>query len=501
MTTMTIDTDKINQIYRHHYHLMPERGWMNDPNGFSFFNNEYHLFYQHYPYDTMWGPMHWAHAVSPDLIRWTHKEIALKPDKAYDRNGVFSGSGLQVGSEHWLYYTGHIDSNLDFLYDENFKKRPEAAIPASEPHIRQVQCLAKSEDGVKYTKYEGNPVIGTDQVPEGIKVEDFRDPKVWIHANKFFMAVGAKSTENIGHVLFYVSSDGIDWEYLNLLTLGKNFGTVWECPDFFELDGKHVLLFSPQEKPRVGNNFENIHSSMVLIGSFDFSTGEFTVEGEQEIDQGFDFYAPQSTLTAEGKRVLIAWMNMWEVRYPLHELGHGWNGSMTLPRELSLNNGRLIQRPYHTIENYQENKVELSDFVISGHYENDSLNGGSQRIDIQFDMKDSSYFSIEFFKGEKEKFALTFDKDRNQMVLNRKESVYAIENLASKNDYSRSQSIDLSDSIKLSVFLDVSSIEIFVNDGELVFTSLFFSQEMGDCVSFYSIGRTRVNKLLKWMIS
>ena len=500
MTIMTIDTNKINQTYRHQYHLMPERGWMNDPNGLSCFNNEYHLFYQHYPHDTMWGPMHWAHAVSKDLISWDHKGIALKPDKKYDRNGVFSGSGLQVGTEHWLYYTGHIDSHLDFLYDENFKKKSDAAIPANEPYIRQVQCLAKSEDGDTYTKFDGNPVIGTDQVPEGIRVEDFRDPKVWIHNNTFFMAVGAKGIENIGHVLFYVSADGVEWEYLNLLTLGKDFGTVWECPDLFELDGKHILLFSPQEKPRVGNDFENVHSTMALIGSFDYSTGKFTVENEQEIDQGFDFYAPQSLLTAEGKRVMIAWMNMWDMKYPLHELGHGWNGSMTLPRELSLKDGRLIQRPYHAIESYQKNQVELKGFDISGDYENNSLNGNSQRIDLQFDMENSSLFSIEFFKGKKEKLTLTFDKDRNQMVLDRKESVYAIENLASKNDFSRSQFIDLSSSIQLSIFLDVSSIEIFVNDGELVFTSLFFTEEMGDHVSFSSTGRTHVNKLLKWMI-
>ncbi|WLR57759.1 glycoside hydrolase family 32 protein [Mesobacillus subterraneus] len=498
---MTIDTDKINQMYRHHYHLMPECGWMNDPNGFSCFNNEYHLFYQHYPYDTMWGPMHWAHAVSPDLIRWTHKEIALKPDKKYDRNGIFSGSGLQVGNEHWLYYTGHTDSHLDLLYDEKFKKKSDTAIPASEPLIRQVQCLARSEDGVTYKKFLDNPIIGIDQIPEGIRIEDFRDPKVWVHNNKFFMAVGSKSIENISHVLFYVSTDGVKWEFLNRLTLGKSFGTVWECPDLFELDGKHVLLFSPQDKPRVGYDFENVHSSMALIGSFDYSTGEFTVESDQEIDQGFDFYAPQSLLTLEGKRVMIAWMNMWDMKYPLHELGHGWNGSMTLPRELSIKDGRLIQRPYHTIENYQDIQVELNDFIISGEYKNDRLNDMSQRIDIKFNMEHSSHFSIDFFKGAKEKLTLTFNKNRNQMVLDRKESTYAIENLAYKNDYSRSQNIDLSKEVKLSVFLDVSSIEIFVNGGELVFTSLFFTEEMGGLVSFSSNGRTHVNKLLKWTIS
>src|SRR5690625_5104997 len=132
---------------------MPEFGWMNDPNGFSYFNNEYHLFYQHHPYDTVWGPMHWAHAVSSDLIKWQHKDIALKPDKEYDKNGVFSGSGLEVDREHWLYYTGHVDSHLDHLNDDG-SSSDSNEIPS---YVRQVQCLAKSVDGETYHKYGNNP--------------------------------------------------------------------------------------------------------------------------------------------------------------------------------------------------------------------------------------------------------------------------------------------------------------------------------------------------------
>jgi beta-fructofuranosidase len=477
---------------------MPECGWMNDPNGFSYFKNEYHLFYQHYPYDSVWGPMHWGHAVSSDLINWSHKKIVLKPGEEYDRNGVFSGSGIQVGNEHWLYYTGHIDTHLDVLYDEDLTKNKDAITLDSEHYIRQVQCLAKSVDGVNYTKYENNPVISTEQIPKGIRSEDFRDPKVWIHDETYYMVIGAKSTVEVGYVLFYRSIDGVKWEFLNQFSLGRNYGTVWECPDLFELDGKQILLFSPQEKPRVGNSFENVHSTMALIGRFDYSTGEFTVESEQELDQGFDFYAPQSTLTKEGKRVVIAWMNMWDIKYPLHELEHGWNGSMTLPRELSLKDGKLIQKPYHKIKAYQQNKVELTDFVISGDYENSSLDGTVQQIEVSFDMQSSKKFTMEFFKGESEKLSLTFDKNRNEMILNRRDSEYPIESLRSKNDFIRSQYMNLSNEVKVSIFLDVSSIEVFVNDGEYVFTSLFFTKELGESVLLHSEGTTYVRKLLKW---
>lgn len=498
---MLIQNNTINPTYRHKYHLMPEKGWMNDPNGFSSFNNEYHLFYQHYPYASEWGPMHWGHAVSSDLIKWEHKKNALKPDRVYDKNGIFSGSGIQVGNEHWLYYTGHVDNHLDQVFDENHLKKDNPDNEPLTPYIRQVQCLAISIDGENYQKYENNPVIASGQIPAGIKIEDFRDPKVWIHDDKFYMVVGARSTDEIGYVLFYVSSDGMEWKYLNQYTLGKDYGTVWECPDLFDLDEKHVLMFSPQDKPRVGNSFENIHSTMALVGSFSYETGEFKVEQEQELDQGFDYYAPQSTLTLDGKRVVVAWMNMWDIDYPLHKLGHGWNGSVSLPRELSIKDGKLIQKPYHAIEKYKQHEVDLLDVEVDGEYENSSLNGNCQNIEVEFEMKTSSLFTLEFFKGYNgEKLALSFNKTKNEVTLDRRDSEYRIESLVARNDYIRSQSINLSKKVKLSVFLDVSSIEIFINDGEQVFTSLFFTKELGEEVVFRSDGVVHIHRLEKWKI-
>ncbi|MCL6572119.1 MAG: glycoside hydrolase family 32 protein, partial [Bacillus sp. (in: Bacteria)] len=487
--------------YRLQYHVMPPGGWMNDPNGHVHFKGEYHLFYQHHPYSDKWGPMHWGHAVSSDLIKWKHKEIALKPGQFYDKNGIFSGSGIQVGNEHWLYYTGHIDKYLDQVFDEFNLKRPNPGSESANPFIRQVQCLAKSVDGENYQKYENNPVIETEQIPAGIKIEDFRDPKVWRHEGTFYLVVGARSTDEIGYVLFYVSKDGIEWDYLNQYSLGRDYGTVWECPDLFELDGKHVLLFSPQDKPRVGNSFENVHSTIALIGSFDYATGDFTLEHGQELDQGFDFYAPQSTLTKDGKRVLIAWMNMWDIDYPLHKLDHGWNGSVTLPRQLTIKNGKLLQTPYHTIEKYKQFPVEFNDFEVSGEYKNSALNGNCQQIDIEFVMTNSDKFVMEFFKGEKENISLNFNKTKNEVTLNRIKSEYRIDSLVVKNDYVRSQSLDLSKKVKLSIFLDVSSIEIFINGGEQVFTSLFFSKELSEGVNLHSNGTVYVEKLTKWEIN
>lgn len=137
--------------YRLNYHLMAEFGWMNDPNGFIHYNGEYHLFYQHYPYEPVWGPMHWGHAVSRDLVNWKYHPVALAPDQEYDKDGCFSGSAAVKDDQLVLLYTGHVVTG-----------------PNPDKNYEQVQAMAFSKDGVNFHKYEDNPIIGLDQIPEGL---------------------------------------------------------------------------------------------------------------------------------------------------------------------------------------------------------------------------------------------------------------------------------------------------------------------------------------------
>ncbi|WP_185806790.1 glycoside hydrolase family 32 protein [Bacillus salinus] len=488
----------INNKFRHTFHLMPKYGWMNDPNGFSEYNGIYHLFYQYYPYGTEWGPMHWAHAVSEDLITWKHLDIALAPSLEFDRNGIFSGSALQVGNEHWLYYTGHTDTYLDKAYDPSFKKIEEE-VKEDQPIIRQVQCLATSKDGENYTKLN-KPVIGTEQLPKFIKPEDFRDPKVWMHHETFYMVVGAKSVNDEGHVLFFQSSDGLKWDYLNNLSLGREYGTVWECPDLFELDGKHVLMFSPQFKPRMGHKFENVYSTMALIGSFNYESGEFTIESEKELDQGFDYYATQSLLNSKGERITVAWMNMWLIKYPLHEGNHGWNGSMTLPRVLSCENGVLKQNPIKEIEKYRKNKISHHEMVIDGELKNEHFNGYCQEFEMKIDMSSSTEFEIRLYESEDERFIIKLDKKNSFISMNRFYTKLPSMSTISPHDFTRSCPVQLDDKVTLRIFVDVSSVEVFINDGEEVMTSLFFSEKHSDAVVFASIGKTVISEFNKYEI-
>lgn len=207
-----------------HFHLAPPAGWMNDPNGLIWFNDRYHAFYQHHPMSEHWGPMHWGHATSDDMIHWQHEPIALAPGDDNDKDGCFSGSAVDDNGVLSLIYTGHVW--LDGAGNDDA--------------IREVQCLATSRDGIHFEK---QGVILTP--PEGIM--HFRDPKVWREADTWWMVVGAKDPGNTGQILLYRGSSLREWTFDRVLAhadAGESY--MWECPDFFSLGDQHYLMFSPQ---------------------------------------------------------------------------------------------------------------------------------------------------------------------------------------------------------------------------------------------------------------
>ena len=196
------------------FHLSTRVGWLNDPNGFSFYEGKYHLFYQYHPYDPYWGPMHWGHAVSEDLLHWEYLPAALAPDMSYDRDGCFSGSAVSLpDGRQLLMYTG--------------VKR----IPLEEGGFRdeQTQCLAVG-DGLDYEKYEKNPVLDVENIPEGCSKADFRDPKMWVNEDGTYSCVVAnRAADGSGQLLLYTSQDGFEWKFKSVLIENHNrFGVMWE---------------------------------------------------------------------------------------------------------------------------------------------------------------------------------------------------------------------------------------------------------------------------------
>ena len=251
------------------FHVTGGIGWINDPNGFSVYQGEYHMFFQYYPYETKWGPMHWGHVKTRDFIRWERLPAALAPDQDYDRDGCFSGSAVELeDGRQLLLYTGVC-------------RKPGADGQAI---ILQTQCAAIG-DGINYEKYEGNPVIEETQLLEGGDPENFRDPGIWKDESGYHAVIGNRRADDSGMVLFYDSEDALHWKYRGVLAASSGgHGDMWECPNYFHLSGKDVLLASVQE----------MNAAVCLIGTYDPEKHCLDRERMDVIDQGTDFYAPQT---------------------------------------------------------------------------------------------------------------------------------------------------------------------------------------------------------------
>ena len=293
---------------RQRYHFMGEPGWINDPNGLVWYQGNYHFFYQYNPFGLTWGEPCWGHAVSRALLHWTQLPPALVPSEPYElheQGGCFSGSALVVDERLYLLYTG---------------------VCYRDGRCVQAQCLAWSDDGVTFQKYEHNPVVCA---PEGVDPANFRDPKLWREADGAFYFVCGASLNGDGAALLFASQDLLHWQYRGVLARGEGrFGTMWECPDLIPLGGRHMLCVSPMHCPAYRN--------VCLIGTFSREEGKLLNAQPVCPDAGPDYYAAQSFIDDAGRRVQVAWANGWDWmpafrRWGVAEQGF-WRGWFTLPR-------------------------------------------------------------------------------------------------------------------------------------------------------------------------
>lgn len=309
------------------WHFEPKKGWINDPNGLVFFKGRYHAFFQHNPFAAKWDTMHWGHAVSDDLIHWEELPIALFPDQPYENDvGCFSGSAIVHEDRLYLFYT------------------------SVSHEMKQTQSLAWSDDGIHFEKYEGNPIIPLS--PSGDNT-DFRDPKVTRINDRFYMVCGT-GKDGRGQVVLYSSEDLFHWTYENVLIEGAEYGPVIECPDFFPLGDRYVLLFSMM--------VDHPYRTLILTGDFDGHT--FTPYQEQASEAGPAFYAPQTFLDDKGRRILIAWMFQWGQEVPPDA---EYAGAFTIPRELTLQNEKVLCYPVeeaHDLLQPTDEYVQIEDDML-----------------------------------------------------------------------------------------------------------------------------------------
>ncbi|HGY7544538.1 TPA: glycoside hydrolase family 32 protein [Escherichia coli] len=434
------------------FHLAPPAGWMNDPNGLIYFNGRYHAFFQHHPASAYQGPMHWGHATSTDMLHWQHEPIALAPGDKYDRDGCFSGSAVDDDGVLSLIYTGHIC--LDDRGNDSI--------------IREVQCLATSHDGIHFEK-QGCVLTP----PEGIM--HFRDPKVWHEDGSWWMVIGARDASDNGQVLLYRGTSLRDWHLEHVLAhsaAGKSY--MWECPDFFRCGNFHWLMFSPQGMPPSGYRFRNLFQSGVLAGSWKPSSVFALKGGFEELDYGHDFYAPQSMLAEDGRRIIMAWMNMWDSPVPTRS--EAWAGCLTLPREVFERDGRLCQRPVREVESLRKKCQPLSPVRLQG-LQLLTENVQAAELLVTWHTVDShaEHYGVRLGDG----LRLYVDNQAGRLVLWR---YYPEEGL----DGYRSVELPDTEYLTLRIFLDRSSVEVFVNDGEATLSSRIYPQADSRQLSLYA---------------
>lgn len=462
----------VSEEKRPKFHMTGAVGWINDPNGFSIYKKEYHLFFQYHPYSTHWGPMHWGHVKTKDFIKWERLPIALAPDEDYDRNGCFSGSAIELpDGQQLLIYTG-----VRIAQQED-----------GQSQVFQTQCIAVG-DGINYKKYEANPVISSADIPNGGSTEDFRDPKIWREDGKYYLVVGNRSTEGSGVILLYESLDGKAWEYKgNVASCHNQYGSMWECPDLFLLDGKRVLLTSPQEMMAKGLEFHAGNGSLCLIGEFDKEKYHLNREYVQAIDYGIDFYAPQTLETKDGRRVMIAWMQNWETSNAQPRNLY-YFGEMTIPRELHVKNGRLYQLPVRELENYYDETVTYTDVTVDREI---SLCGIEGRVlDMTIKIRPANmkamytWFQVCIAKEGEMETVIRFQPKNNVIRVDRTGCGYPYDIVNVREFMVDSVQGEL----KLRIILDRHSMELFANDGEQAASFMIYTKQSAQSICFAAEG-------------
>ena len=428
-------------VYRQLYHVQPMTGLSSDPNGFALHNGKWHLCYQWCPWGAVHGLKYWYHVVSEDLIHWNNAGIGLKPDRDYDNKGTHSGSAISVDGQLVFYYTGN-------HRDENWVRTPYTCAALLGPDDRPEKLPA--------------PLFG----PRDDYSEHQRDPKVVWNAEKgkYYIFIGAQTLDLRGCVLVYESERLLEgWRFAGQLRVPgyERFGGMWECPYIVNISGRDVLIFSPQYTKLPGRA-ESTNHNVYFVGTMDYDTLTFTPDGGYRfLDFGFDFYAAQgaASIGDPDKAILIAWIGLPDNHYPTEE--EDWEGSMTLPRELRIRDGRLIQTPIAGIEALREAELAPEGRLLPACELEVEVPEGDFDLNL-FTRADGSGGVTMHYDADRR--VCTFDRRGMEKRFN--EAVGEVLELP------------LDETLRtMRIFIDRSSCEYFVNGGEATFTTHCYPTE------------------------
>lgn len=422
------------------YHIMPESGWLNDPNGLCQLQGVYHVYYQYSPFDVEGKTKLWGHVTSDDLVHWNQQEPVLFPDHPNDCHGVYSGSAHVVGDEIHYYYTGNVKRSDRHDYDYIQNGREQNTIYTS------------SRDGFRFTPKER--ILSNAEYPDDMSVH-VRDPKIYERDGIQYMVLGARDRQSKGCVLVYKATDAQHFTYQSRLQSKIDFGYMWECPDLFDLDGQCVLIVCPQGVKSKGYAYANVHQCGCYIVDQTLATNQL-LTGFQQLDWGFDFYAPQSFMDEQGRRILIGWMGLPDITYTNPTTEYGWQHALTIPRILHMQDGILTQVPVPELQ-----------VLRRAHHEFTTLQAfqEAQIMTRQFELLIEIHACTSFQLQLRTHTWLTF-----------KSSILTL-SLGDDGAGRDTRRMELDQLEHLWIYSDASSLEIFVNHGKTVFTTRVYEAE------------------------
>jgi fructan beta-fructosidase len=481
------DTALFTEPHRPQFHFTPPSMWMNDPNGLVFLEGEYHLFYQYYPDDTVWGPMHWGHAVSRDLVHWEHLPIALYPD---EHGYIFSGSAVvDWNNTSGFGKDGEPPLVAIFTYHD-----PERGKAGSNDH--ETQGIAYSHDrGRTWTKYKDNPVL-----PNAAKHKDFRDPNVFWHeaTKRWVMALSVSD-----HVELWSSPDLKSWGYLS--SFGQQWGAhggVWECPDLFpvRVDGSEetrwVLILNLNPGGPQGGS-----GTQYFVGDFDGETFTLdeqfaeTLAREEAVwlDWGRDNYAGITWADippADGRRIFIGWMSNWD--YAQQVPTSPWRSAMTVPRSLRLVDTdagyRLFSTPVEELDVLRGEPLQLAAGSFAGELEISGHSSSQAEVELVFDLATSSASEIGVLLGNEagEEYRIGFDIGRGRFVSDRRNAgEHGFSDAFATRVHEAPRLVD-TETLRLRLLFDVASVELFADNGATVMTEIYFPTTPFQKMSLYA---------------
>lgn len=423
------DKDRLN------YHIMPTSGWVNDPNGLCQFKGVYHIYYQYSPFDVNGKLKLWGHITTEDFIKYQEHEPVLYPDFRYDQNGVYSGSAVVRNGKINYFYTGNV-KHLDGDYDYIMTGREQNLIACS------------SEDGFNFSEKE--LIMTNTDFPSKLSLH-VRDPKVYHKNGIDYMVIGARDDNSTGCILVLKGKDLKNWECHTVIYSDEKFGYMWECPDLFDLNGETVLVTCPQGVPEEGYIYKNVHQNGYFLVNGDLESKDVNLSEFRLLDYGFDFYAPQSFEDESGRRILVGWMGIPDADYTNRTTENGWQHALTMPRELILKDGIIYQRPVEEIKALRGNNRTFA----ADEFKDLEVENLSFELCAEFEKCNGFKLNL------RNDISLSFDKSKGLIELNMGES-----------GCGRDARYAYCDEIRnIDVYSDTSAFEIFINDGEIVFTT------------------------------